>query len=220
MPRSGLGALAPILLLLVLPAVAPAGGDPCSPRRSGEQCSPGGGRQTAGGGAKVSHKGWPAITGIFWKVVDDGGRRRAGTSDNDELLGHHGSDRIAGMGGKDVIWGDWNPSGNSTRQRDVLRGGDGNDFVYPSHGRTTVYGGRGNDYVWAFYGRGFIDCGPGDDTVRIRLGGAFKTRSCETVNHFCAHGSDGQGGCRKPGEQRGRAGRWPGASIAMPSATS
>jgi Ca2+-binding RTX toxin-like protein len=205
MPRSSLAAfIAALLVALVLPAVAPAGrggDDPCSPRRSGELCGPGNGRQTAGGGEKVSHKGWPAITGIFFKVVDNGGHHKVGGPDNDELLGHHGSDRLAGQGGKDVIWCDWNPRNNSTRQHDVLRGGDGNDWIYPSHGTTSVFGGRGKDYVWAFYGHGFIDCGPGKDTVRIRLGGAFRTRHCETVNHFCAHGSNGHGGCRKPGER-------------------
>jgi hypothetical protein len=28
-------------------------------------CQPGDGRRTAGGGEEVSHKGWPAITGVF-----------------------------------------------------------------------------------------------------------------------------------------------------------
>lgn len=202
MPRSSLVGL--LILALALPAAAFAGrggDDPCAPRRSGEQCGPGGGRRTVGGGEKVSHRGWPAITGIFFKVTDDGGHHKVGGSDNDELLGHHGSDRLSGGAGNDVLWGDWDPSGNSTGQHDVLRGGPGNDFIYPSHGSTTVYGGPGNDDVWAFYGHGFIDCGPGHDTVRIRLGGAFKTRSCEVINHFCAHGSNGHGGCKQPGER-------------------
>ncbi len=202
MPRSSLVGL--LVFALALPAAAFAGrggDDPCSPRHRGELCGPGNGRQTVGGGEKVSHKGWPAITGIFFKVVDGGGHHKVGGPDNDELLGHHGSDRLSGGAGKDVLWGDWDPSNNNTRQHDVLRGGPGNDFIYPSHGSTQVYGGSGNDYVWAFYGHGFIDCGPGKDTVRIRLGGAFKTRGCETINHFCAHGSNGHGGCRKPGER-------------------
>ena len=180
--------------------------DLCSGTRSGEQCGDGGGRQTVGGGEKVSHAGWPAITGILWKVISDdrSPRHKAGGPDNDELLGHHGSDKLTGNGGKDVLWGDWDPSNNNTSQHDVLRGGAGNDFLYPSHGRTTVYGGPGKDYVWAFYGRGFIDCGPGKDTIRIRLSNAFGHRNCEVVNHFCAHGSNGHGGCRKPGERAKR----------------
>jgi Ca2+-binding RTX toxin-like protein len=181
-----------------------AGADACAPRAPGEQCGPGNGRRTPGGGEKVSHRGWPAITGILWKVLDSADHRRVGGPANDELLGHHGSDRISGAGGHDVIWGDWDPRNNNGVQRDVLRGGAGNDWLYPSHGRTRVYGGPGRDRVWAFYGRGTIDCGPGRDTVRVRMNGAFRLRNCETVNHFCAHGSDGRGGCRKPGEPRRR----------------
>jgi RTX calcium-binding nonapeptide repeat (4 copies) len=176
----------------------------CGPRRAGETCSAGNGRKTPGGGDKVSHKGWPAITGILWKVNanDRKPRSKTGGAKNDELLGHHGSDTIKGMGGKDVLWGDWDPKNNNGVQRDRLFGGDGDDWIYPSHGRTVVDAGAGKDYIWAFYGRGTIDCGAGNDRVRIRLGGAFKVKRCETVNHFCAHGGDGHGGCRKPGEAK------------------
>lgn len=192
--------------LLGLPATGMTGEDDpasvCGPPKRGEQCGPGNGRRTSGGGEKVSHRGWPRVTGILWKVLDNRGHRKAGGPDNDELLGHHGSDRISGRGGHDILWGDWNPRNNRTGQRDTIRGGDGNDWIYPSHGRTQVFAGRGRDYVWAFYGRGTIDCGPGrNDTVRVRLGRAFRVRNCEHVNHFCAFGSDGKGGCRKPGQR-------------------
>src|SRR2546428_43331 len=33
-------------------------GDVCGPPKRGEHCGPGNGRQTPGGGDKVSHKGW------------------------------------------------------------------------------------------------------------------------------------------------------------------
>jgi hypothetical protein len=166
------------------------------------RCQPGNGRRTAGGGEKVSHKGWPRITGVFWQVMDSAGRKKTGGAGNDELLGHHGSDVLSGGAGHDVLWGDWDPSNNSTRQRDVLRGGAGNDFIYPSHGTTTIDAGPGKDYIWAFYGKGVIDCGPGRDTVRVRLNGAFKLKNCEGVGHFCQFGADGHGGCLKPGEKR------------------
>ena len=189
-----------LLLALALPAVALAGrggDDPCAPRRSGEQCGPGGGRQTVGGGEKVSHKGWPAITGIFFKVTDNSGHHKAGGPDNDELLGHHGSDRLSAATGT-TSWGDWDPRGNSTGQHDVLRGGDGNDLIYPSHGATRSSA-AGQGLRLGVLRAWVIDCGPGKDTVRIRLGGAFKTRSCEVVDRFCAYGSNGHGGCKKPG---------------------
>jgi hypothetical protein len=176
--------------------------DPCAPRQAGVQCGPGNGRRTSGGGDKVPHSGWPAVTGILWKVLDSAGHQKAGGADNDELLGHHGSDRLFGGQGKDILWGDWDPSNNNTRQKDLLDGGPGNDWIYPSHGATVVKGGSGRDYVWAYYGRGTIDCGPGQDTARVRLNGPWKVRNCERVLHFCAFGSDGHGGCLKPGEKK------------------
>jgi RTX calcium-binding nonapeptide repeat (4 copies) len=188
---------------------AQAGADgPCATMDPSVRCGPGNGRQTVGGGDKVSHAGWPRITGVFAKVGDSTGRRLVGGPANDELLGHHGSDTIAGGAGQDVLWGDWDPSGNTTRQHDVLRGGAGDDFIYPSHGTTRVLAGPGNDHIWAFYGRGTIDCGPGrGDVARIRENGAFATRNCERIEHFCQYGSGADGSCLKPGEKRGRAAR-------------
>ena len=86
---------------------------------------------------------------------------------------------------------------------DILSGGPGNDWIYPSHGPTVVKAGPGNDHIWAYYGRGTINCGPGKDVARVRLTGApFQTRHCENIQHFCGFGSDGHGGCLKPGEKR------------------
>jgi Ca2+-binding RTX toxin-like protein len=175
----------------------------CEPRQPNVSCGAGGGRQTPGGGDKVPHTGWPRVTGILWKVLDSTGRKKTGGPDNDELLGHHGSDRLSGGGGHDILWGDWDPKNSNGHQRDVLDGGPGNDWLYPSHGRGTVRGGPDRDYVWAYYGRGTIDCGAGaNDTARVRLNTRWKVRNCERILHFCAHGSDGHGGCLKPGEKR------------------
>jgi hypothetical protein len=176
--------------------------DLCAPRQANVQCGPGNGRRTSGGGEKVPHTGWPAVTGILWKVLDSTGHKKVGGPDNDELLGHHGSDRLFGREGKDILWGDWDPRNNNTHQKDLLDGGPGNDWIYPSHGPTVVEAGAGKDYVWAYYGRGTIDCGPGQDTARVKLNGPWKVRNCERVLHFCAFGSDGHGGCLKPGEKR------------------
>ena len=83
------------------------------------------------------HNGWPAVTGILWKVLDSSGRKKVGGAANDELLGHHGSDRIFGGAGNDILWGDWDPANNNTHQKDLLDGGPGNDWLYPSHGATS-----------------------------------------------------------------------------------
>jgi Ca2+-binding RTX toxin-like protein len=130
--------LAAACLVAPQAAVTAEGDDPCGARRAGEQCGPGNSRQTGGGGAKVSHAGWPAITGILWKVLDSDDHSKVAGPDNDELLGHHGSDRVSGGDGNDILWGDWDPSGNSARQRDVLRGGAGNDWLYSSHGSSAM----------------------------------------------------------------------------------
>ena len=191
---------------------AQSGEELCSDHERGViNCGPGNNRRSPGGGDKVPHhdglnsrspatRSWPAVSGILWQVVDDSRapRRKAGGPRNDELLGHHGSDRLSGRGGHDIIWGDWDPKNNNSVQRDVLDGGPGNDWLYPSHGRSIVRGGSGTDYVWAYYGKGTIDCGPGVDTARIRTNGAFKTKRCERIRHFCAHGENKKGQCLSP----------------------
>ena len=191
-----------------------AGG--CGPREAGVNCGPGNNRASTGGmgTGKVPHsdeagRRWPPISGILWQVLDNADRTKIGGLRNDELLGHHGDETLLGGGGHDILWGDWDPKGNSTKQRDTLSGGAGNDWLYPSHGRSTVRGGAGTDYVYAFYGKGTIDCGPGRDVARIRTNGAFKTRNCETIKHFCAHGSDSKGRCLSPtGKPIPTAQRW------------
>ena len=181
--------------------------DFCRPRRAGEQCGPGRGRRTAGGAGTgdVSHKGWPAVTGILWKVVSmgRGHRSKTGGPENDELLGRHGSDTLSGGAGKDIMWGDWDPRNNNTTQHDTLRGGTGDDWLYSSHGRNALFGGPGTDHISAYYGHGLIDCGPGKhDVARTKLGSSYTIRNCETIGHFCAFGPNGRGGCLKPGERR------------------
>jgi Ca2+-binding RTX toxin-like protein len=175
----------------------------CGKLGGGEQCQERHGAKTPGGTGKVSHKGWPAITGVLWKVVTDGRGKHhhVGTSDNDELLGRHGNDTITGGPGKDVVWGDWDAGANPAGQVDVLRGGAGNDFLYPSHGKNTLLGGPGNDRIIAYYGHGTIDCGPGThDYAQTRTKGAYSVRNCERVRHFCAYGSKPNGDCKKPGD--------------------
>jgi Ca2+-binding RTX toxin-like protein len=213
--RLSRAAAAAAALITATCLIAPAAGlgarsgpdDVCGAVPDGVQCGAGNGRSTPGGGDKVSHRGWPRVTGVLWKVLDGSSRVKVGGPGNDELLGHHGSDRLSGGAGDDILWGDWDPRDNTTHQRDTLIGGAGNDYIYPSHGDTVVDAGPGNDYIWAFYGHGTIDCGPGRDTARVRMNGAFTLRNCEIVKHFCSFGSDGHGGCLKPGERRATARR-------------
>jgi Ca2+-binding RTX toxin-like protein len=190
-------ALVATAALAAAPALAQD--DPCAAAKAGEQCGAGNGRHIPGGGDKVSHKGWPAITGVLMKVLDNGDHHFTGGPGNDELLGHHGNDTLSGGDGSDVLWGDWEAN-NPAGQTDVLRGGAGKDFLYPSHGRNVLLGGPGDDRIIAYYGHGTIDCGPGaHDYAQVRENGAYKVSNCEIIRHFCAYGSKPNGDCKKPG---------------------
>lgn len=177
----------------------------CSSRNtSGTNCQPGNDRLVPGGGDKVSHKGWPAVSGILWISETAGARTYVGTQFNDELLSHHKSDTLIGGAGHDILWGDWDPKNNTTAQNDKLYGDEGNDWLYASHGRNTLQGGEGKDFIYAYYGKGSIDCGPGkQDTAKIRLGtGQYTVKNCERILNFCAYGSIGGKRCAKPGEKK------------------
>lgn len=134
-------------------------------------------------GGCASHAQWPRIDGVFSKA-DGRSARLTGTARSDELLGHHGSDTLTGRGGSDVLWGDHDPTGQPSRQRDRIFGGGGTDFIFSSHGWNTIRGGAGNDAISAHFGRGIIDCGPGRDVYHVpkTRKRAWKVRNCERVD--------------------------------------
>jgi hypothetical protein len=86
---------------------------------------------------------------------------------HNELLGGHGSDTIYAGPAGDVIWGDFRPCCQPTRQVDSLYGGPGNDHIYASHGRNFISTGGGRDLIHAHFGRGEIHCD--SDRVLIYL---------------------------------------------------
>jgi Ca2+-binding RTX toxin-like protein len=132
----------------------------------------------------ADHGAWPTIDGML-KRAESGDVNWTGTERSDELLGHHGSDTLDGAAGSDILWGDWDPYGQPRRQHDRISGGDGNDFIYGSHGRNTIDGGAGNDAISIHYGRGVLDCGPGRDiyhVARSRRKG-WKIKNCEKVDY-------------------------------------
>lgn len=154
--------------------------DLCTGHRLGARCQLGHGRTTAGGNGKVSHIGWPRVTGILWIVnVGTKGQVDNGTFRNDELLGSHGNDTLRGGPGRDILWGDYLPNDNNTWQHDVIYGGAGKDWIYSSHGHNNIWGGSGNDRIWGHYGYGTIDCGPGYDVVHTKRHSTYKLRHCE-----------------------------------------
>lgn len=115
--------------------------------------------------------------GIAWASPDDYSPSFGqGTDLNDRMLGHHGSDRINGEGGNDVLWADSLPRGDAARilaQVDVVYAGYGDDTVYASPGNTTIYGEEGNDYLQGNVGSGLINAGNGDDRIKLRSGGRY-----------------------------------------------
>jgi len=165
-----LAALALGLLALPIAGQAQSNAELCAEHDRGVvNCGPGNNRKSGGGGNKVPH--------------DDGLNSKSPAT--------RSWPAISGIL--------WQVVEDSRTPRDVLDGGPGNDWLYPSHGITSVIkGGPGIDYVWAYYGKGTIDCGPGIDTARIRTNGAFKTKGCEKIRHFCAHGENKQGQCLSP----------------------
>ena len=156
-------------LLFLLCAAAPAAAD----HIPGQPCSD-----------CASHKQWPSIGGIIKKAKFQPAVLY-GTGRSDELLGHHGSDRLYGRGRSDVLWGDWQGGDQPASQRDRIYGGSGPDFIYGSHGRNVVYGGSGNDAISVHFGRGFVDCGPGRDIYHVAKSRkrGYKFRNCERVDY-------------------------------------
>jgi Ca2+-binding RTX toxin-like protein len=163
------------------PVAVVASRDLCEGHRGeGVHCGPGNGRRTRGGGKKVSHIGWPAVTGILWMAqADTQGKSDSGTELNDELLGLHGNDVLSGGFGHDILWGDQLPTDNNEWQHDVIDGGPGNDWIYSSHGRNDIKGGAGTDHIWGHFGHGTIDCGPGWDVVHTKHRSTYRLRNCE-----------------------------------------
>lgn len=143
----------------------------------------------------ASHEEWPAIDGKVKKATGGRAKTYKGTPRSDELLGHHGSDVLSGRGGSDVVWGDHDPIGQPASQNDLIFGGDGNDFIYGSHGRNVIRGGRGNDAISVHYGRGIVDCGPGRDIYHVARSRkrAYTFRNCEKVDYRSERQRGGKG---------------------------
>ena len=107
-----------------------------------------------------------------WLLAVDGlvDLERTGSSDDDELYGGRGNDKLYGQAGKDVLSGG---PGN-----DELDGGAGDDSLYGGEGDDTLDGGAGNDLLVG---------GEGKDKMR---GGAGNDRLYGDVVHSGTYGDD------------------------------
>ena len=96
--------------------------------------------------------------GDDWLDGGKGNDRMFGGAGNDAMMGGFGSDRMFGGADNDKLFGDvaiqakdFNKKGyfkkSTTRKHgnDVLRGGDGNDWLQDQLGRDRMFGGAGND---------------------------------------------------------------------------
>ncbi len=134
----------------------------------------------------ADHDNWPRIDIENVKRSDkEGTTTLEGSAANDELMGHHTSDTLRGLGGSDVLWGDYDPVGQPAKQVDHIFGGPGEDFIYGSHGRNVIDAGAGNDAISVHYGRGVLDCGPGRDIYHVARSRKHKYtfKNCEKVDY-------------------------------------
>jgi hypothetical protein len=104
---------------------------------------------------------------------------------HNELLGGHGNDTIHAGPAGDVIWGDFRPCCQPTKQVDYLYGGSGNDFIYASHGRNYIYTGGGRDVVHAHFGRGEIHCDSNNVLVYLshRSRRGYRLFGCKHISY-------------------------------------
>jgi Ca2+-binding RTX toxin-like protein len=107
-------------------------------------------------------------TGVKRMSPENSGATLRGSERDDNLLGGHGSDRITGHAGDDVIWGDRLHDDAGFSSVDEIDAGPGADTVYGGRGRNTITGGPGDDYLQGGQGRNTIDGGDGDDEIRLR----------------------------------------------------
>ncbi|HEX4110873.1 MAG TPA: hypothetical protein VHX88_22280 [Solirubrobacteraceae bacterium] len=111
--------------------------------------------------AEASHAGWPQINGV--RLMDKGppGEShvlRGDPSKHNELLGGYGNDTLYGGQAGDVLWADYQPSGQPANQVTTIYAGNGKNFIYASHGTNYIFTGTGPSSVLAHYGRGVIHC--------------------------------------------------------------
>ena len=179
--------------------------DVCGPDRKGDTAGPATTVKRRAAERKSATRAGPQAQGFLDRIQDSSGNhRKKKGADNDELLGHHGSDYLKGKGGRHILLGRLGPQ---EQQRAPARHPPGRNRQRLHLSEPRQHEGRGRPrkplrggLLWARRER---FCGPGKDRARVRLTGRFRVRRWETIGHFCKLGPDGAaGGCLKPGEKR------------------
>lgn len=130
----------------------------------------------------ASHAGWPKIDGKL--IINKQNLNETMRGDRDlhnELLGGNGNDTIYGGQVGDVIWGDYEPSGQPTTQVDRIYAGNGPNFIYTSHGTNYVYTGTGHTKVYAHFGHGVVHCQSSRVIVYTTHRGGYRLVGCAHV---------------------------------------
>jgi hypothetical protein len=121
--------------------------------------------------ALADHAGWPEDQCLKMDKGTAGESRTLVGLKNvhNWLLGGYGNDTIYGGNEGDVIWGDYQPSGQSESEIDRIHAGEGADWIYSSHGFNEIWTGGGADHIALVYGHGIIYCnGKGLKTFVMR----------------------------------------------------
>lgn len=95
-----------------------------------------------------------------------------GTNDanfGDQLAGDDGNNRIEGLIGSDIIFGDNQSPNSAIGGNDTLIGGDGNDSLLGESGDDTLDGGNGGDLLTGGLGVDALTGGDGSDTFIFKL---------------------------------------------------
>ena len=113
--------------------------------------------------ALASHAGWPPDECLKMDKGPTGESHELIGLKNvhNWLLGGYGNDTIYGGNKGDVIWADYQPSGQSESESDRIHAGEGADWIYSNHGFTEIWTGGGNDHIALVYGHGVIHCNGG-----------------------------------------------------------
>lgn len=121
--------------------------------------------------AMANHDGWPPDECLKMDKGSYGASHTlVGLRDvHNWLLGGYGNDTVYGGEAGDVIWADYQPSGQSEAEVDRIHAGNGEDWIYSSHGYNEIWTGAGNDHLALVYGHGVIYCnGKGLKTFVMR----------------------------------------------------
>lgn len=93
---------------------------------------------------------------------------------NDRLLGNHGSGRIDGRGGNNVIWSDHLKETGGKRARkakSTITVGNGDNTIYGGRGSVTITAGKGRNVIRGAEGTTRITTRGGSQVIRLRGSG-------------------------------------------------